>query len=867
VAYFYFDNGINPTPYQALGSIICQLCLRHDLAIPTIVQRWVKGDGKETGNLDPADQDGLWVAFSRLMPEFGTVTICIDALDECSDRKTLVQLLDKLKRLSCRIAVASRLQNWLEPVAKDAYKVSMDRENQEDIRQYVRTFLGGKPKLADIMDESLKRNIENAVTEKAAGMFLWAKLALDGILQQTTTSELKQYIQDLPDGLSSTTNLILNKIAAQPPNRAELARRVLTWLSYAKRPLTLSEIQEAAGITPDSAIIDIEKMAPAWAIEETCMGLVVVDPDTDRVQLVHNTIAEYLCDSKEKLFPRGNETVANCCLSYLQSENLSLDPQKDRTGIRDQPFAIYASGYWGFHVREYWKDTGAPPKALELMNQPQLLKALGELARYSRPAHDGTYRQLQSESFGMLHIAAYFDLVELIMPYMESIPTDITATDFEGRTPLHIASERGHLDSCNALLQKGADVNHKDTGGQTPLSYAVAGNHPEVVHTLCEAGAESNGRIRAGFNWTFMEHAAANGFTKVVEVLLSVTTPKLRQYIGGDSLCLAAGVGNIDIVKLLLEHSIDYNEDQALLRAAENGSKDIVLLLYEYGANMRATDAEGMTPLHLAAAHNHVDLMKVIISEGSSLDQTDRRGRTPLFLASENGCEKAIRLLVERGAKIESLDELGCTPLTLSAENGHSEIVRFLLDHSARSNSSASNLSKTSDTNQHPHLSPLQIACQRGHISVVRTLLEKQWDPEDQGQVIRTPLSYASEGGHSAIVDLLLKNPIVDVNATDGEKRTPLSYAAALGHSDVVLKLLEQPQIKADIPDHHKRTPLSYAAGNGHTDTVKLLLRSSPAISFGSDDSGLSPRDYAAKFNHMEIEKMLQNHGFMLSPV
>jgi len=77
-------------------------------------------------------------------------------------------------------------------------------------------------------------------------------------------------------------------------------------------------------------------------------------------------------------------------------------------------------------------------------------------------------------------------------------------------------------------------------------------------------------------------------------------------------------------------------------------------------------------------------------------------------------------------------------------------------------------------------------------------------------------------------VKLLLATRKVDVDVKDGNGRTPLSYAAEHGHEAVVKLLLETEGVDINVKDEgYGRTPLSYAAEHGHEAVVKLLLADS----------------------------------------
>jgi ankyrin repeat protein len=84
-----------------------------------------------------------------------------------------------------------------------------------------------------------------------------------------------------------------------------------------------------------------------------------------------------------------------------------------------------------------------------------------------------------------------------------------------------------------------------------------------------------------------------------------------------------------------------------------------------------------------------------------------------------------------------------------------------------------------------------------------------------------TGLHLAAYFGITEAVGIILKS--ADVESKDTNGRTPLWWAAQYGHEAVVKQLLEA---KADVESNdtiYDRTPLSWAAQYGHEAVVKLL--------------------------------------------
>ncbi|KXZ42427.1 hypothetical protein GPECTOR_147g11 [Gonium pectorale] len=89
----------------------------------------------------------------------------------------------------------------------------------------------------------------------------------------------------------------------------------------------------------------------------------------------------------------------------------------------------------------------------------------------------------------------------------------------DGRTPLHYAASKGHLEGVKGLLWVGADVHAADEVGRTSLHYAASEGHKEVVKALLKKGASVNATDEVGR--TPLRVAASNGHKEVVKVLLA----------------------------------------------------------------------------------------------------------------------------------------------------------------------------------------------------------------------------------------------------------------------------------------------------------------------------------------------------------
>ena len=137
------------------------------------------------------------------------------------------------------------------------------------------------------------------------------------------------------------------------------------------------------------------------------------------------------------------------------------------------------------------------------------------------------------QGLSVVHVAAREGHTELLHALLETAPELVNlATTEGGRTPLHTATTRGHVDGARDLLAHGADVNARSADGLTALHVAVAEGQVEVLVALLAApGIDPN--LPDAMGMTSLHYAAQRGRVEVTRQLLEV---------GANPLLLANGV-------------------------------------------------------------------------------------------------------------------------------------------------------------------------------------------------------------------------------------------------------------------------------------------------------------------------------------
>ncbi|KAL2167850.1 hypothetical protein VTG60DRAFT_717 [Thermothelomyces hinnuleus] len=691
--------------------------------------------------------------------------VLVDALDEYRPRgsharERLVSELFGLQRdCGTNLFFTSRhIPEIADLFSKVPGVVSLEIEaHKGDIERYLDGNMSQLPKFVDRRPD-LQKAIKEAIVTAVCGMFLLAKLWLDALTKMHSPSELKSTLETLTGGAEACERAYEETMERRIEDE-KFARRVLSWIVCAKRPLTAIELKHALAVRSSDTSLDEENMPDTDDIVSCCAGLVTVDKDSDVIRLVHQSAYEYFRrqESRARWFADAEARIAEICVTYLSfdafKEGFCPSDQEFEARIQSHPFYSYTARYWGYHVREC-QQLGEKVRAFLLGRHPGLDARREASSQAMMASSEYTpwpgYSQDIPRNMTGLHLAACFGAANAVKELIASQMDCADLRDSYDRTPLSWAAAFDHKDVVELLLTEGkADPNWRDKDGRTPLSLAAEYGYAAVVERLLkEQTVDANRKDKNG--WTPLTWAARNGCVDAVRLLLDKA--ELRGTESHAPLLVAVQNGHATVAELILSSpnaDRDWKAEgsrKARLWAAEKGDGQVDMLnrlMEQYridGASLK--DENGLTLL-MKAVQNEDELAvrQMMMHERANAypNEKDKLGRTALLLAAEYNRESIFRFLFgSPGVDVDCSDDLGQTPLLKAARYGAAEIVKFLLDSG------------------------------------------RAGDPDQEDKYGYTALYWAAQGGHDAVVELLLDSGKVDVNSKNGTgsvARTPLAEA------------------------------------------------------------------------------------------
>jgi TonB family protein len=319
---------------------------------------------------------------------------------------------------------------------------------------------------------------------------------------------------------------------------------------------------------------------------------------------------------------------------------------------------------------------------------------------------------------------------------------------------------------------------------------------------------------------------------------------------------------------------------QDLLSAAKSADLDTARRLLESGADIEATDPDGLTALQVAIAEGHPALARFLILHGADVNARDLVSHTPLHWAALADDLSVARLLIDRHAKVNVATNIGTTALHLASMGGDPQMIRLLAAAGAdleakdvndmtplltaaswgRADATDALIELGASTARVPPggLTALHLAA--GGRGLMQSFLVKP-PPEGMkaGQHAGIPEPKPNDDGEYVKVMQRLIAAGIDPNTASARGATPLHFAAVFGCPAEANFLLERAaDPKAVTQDG--QTPLHVAATTGHLDTAKLLVSRGADLE-ARDSLGQRAIDKAEAGGHAAVGDFLRAAG------
>jgi ankyrin repeat protein len=301
---------------------------------------------------------------------------------------------------------------------------------------------------------------------------------------------------------------------------------------------------------------------------------------------------------------------------------------------------------------------------------------------------------------------------------------------------------------------------------------------------------------------------------------------------------------------------------------AKRGDRESVRSLLRDGADVNASQGDGMTALHWAAAGGDAEMAAMLVLAGANVKSVTRIGHyTPLHIACQGGNPDVVEILLQAGADVSARTTPGeTTPLHLAAASGSVEAVRALLSRGADVNAREAEWGQT----------PLIFAAAQNRGDAIRALLEHDADPAATTRVLDLKkeeklMDAASAREHRALASFR------DKDKTQGQEPAPptatqLQAAIVAGRE---LYLSGEVPEKAESPDDERRrfrenlpldskgglTALLHAARQGHAEAATALLDGGADVNQVSAGDGTSPLLMAVINAQFDLALLLLERG------
>lgn len=412
-------------------------------------------------------------------------------------------------------------------------------------------------------------------------------------------------------------------------------------------------------------------------------------------------------------------------------------------------------------------------------------------------AHGASLEAVEGNGLTPLLMATRFNNTSALQAFLDQ-GANISAIDTSHRNILHIAAGFNSYAVMALLLKRSGPTKAilgelalgKDVWGLSPLHRAVRFGSTQSAETLLSSGLPSMD-FGDDDGWWPVHHAAERGALKIVRALVDLEAENANRPTGDfgfTPLYLAAQEGYTHVVEYLLSVGVDVNHvtpkygRTALPQAILRHNTATAVALFSNGANPCLTDPDGDAALEYAAITGNRDVVRLLLDATSKypIDQ-DQQLRALTHAVTCQHVE-VVDLLFPSGEDSDFLSKMERSSCgTQAVLGGNMEIWRMI----------ASLCPSLSEVIDDQAWSRLHHAADRGHTHLIEYFCKQGLDLEKEDNDCQTPLFAAARtGSNNALLALCREG--ANINHCDSFGRTALHWAARSGSTDTVRLLIRE---------------------------------------------------------------------------
>ena len=528
--------------------------------------------------------------------------------------------------------------------------------------------------------------------------------------------DVRALLRSPPRGLDALYDQAMCAINEQTPEDSSLAKRILSWVAYADRLLTVKEMQYLLAIDLNDEQLHSDAVPEEGILSAVCAGLILIegpyrlnDPSAPNLsgnpnsqiqgdgilRFVHFTTQDYFLEHRERLFPGWAADSVKLCLQALKIEFKDSEENELQVvgqGLRSFPtYRLHPVSIPGSAFSEYSLQHLMSKKPLEGLADDIPAFAAGVLSVRSVAGRiiDHAHAKIRKLRTAQLDLAKGCEVGFQVLSLQSSLGTPVP----------HVAACLGFQETLRrSLVPLGPwSVDTKDTNGLTALTYASIFGTPAIIRMLLVMGASASlstevfdplevlvavkGQSPLADVWLHPLNLSRERLERVLSVAVRYERKKTiatiieqasrvypEYHVEYTILCQAIQIGHAPLIHTILES--DWvakfrraSGENLLFDAVRANQASSVLALLQQGFDINSRNARGETPLFIAARENFLGLADELVNQGAALHIRCRKGYNAVHVLLASLL--AGRVMLQRAASIEEKNSTTLDPSTL----------------------------------------------------------------------------------------------------------------------------------------------------------------------------------------------------------